>query len=776
MKEYQPFTLKDPALGEWKDIPDTEIFNDDGRLIGISPRKCQLDILKDLKFEQNTIIDAPGGSGKSMASIFLHVLTLEKFSDKKLIIAIPKRIIKKGFKAVNLHYPDGTKISWDPIKNLCEKNGVEKKKKAIAKFLKKSNFPKGINERILITTHQALSRYFTELEKNKLLDKKLFHNTSVVIDEAHRVLSAEDEETGIKQDNHMGRLVMYLFQCQEKNTTIGIHLMTATLFRGDNYTILPNKYFEKFKRYYLPIDKHWAENIQHIEDYSYNYVVYKDDFLKETEKLTKRHRNDNILYLVPRGEGKYEIAEKIKKLRNKYPPTIGPGKKYCDLVDDRSLIEREKLVDDLNENEDAYDTVLSVDIFNEGADYPPCEVIIDLEPSVGSLPKAVQRWLRAFRDKDYKKHLHYYSFLPFVLNTLDEEKYLQILNKNFTAFMLVLTIQDAVNPILIPRPKKKREGETTKIEKIDYFTNEVSDPIKRSKIKKDIYLELITLKAQSKEDKKDIAGKDIECSIKKILKKNKIKKHIDEIAQQIYVSMQRNIPKNRDMGTDELVDKMVKEGFAKVTKQEINEMFKDMIIFPALITGVKTFVEIREIYGRIIHKTEEEHIEFIKKNNIRDSTQWYGHNNKNNLKEKGYYSFPWEAFSNSCKEFFERIWGKIKTKEEHICLIKENNITGNKKWNKYYEKNNLREQKYLKCPWQAYNESIKEFFSNINNKIIEEEDYLFIIKKNNIRGSGEWKTYYKNNLKKQKYYSALGLSLIKLVKNFLSKYSLIQPR
>ncbi len=505
MKELQVFKVKDPApapaLGEWKDIPDTEILNKEDRLIGMFPRKIQLEIIQQLSGKQNTIIDAPGGSGKSKAAQFLHAPALIKNTNKKLIIAMPKKIIQKGFRVSNLHTSDGGIIAWDPI-NLC--GNSRKKKEELLEFLNDSSFSKeiNINERILITTHQALAGLFIELVEQSLINKKIFHNTLIVIDETQKLLNAEQEETDIIISNGIGGLINYALRCQEKDPTIEVHLMTATFFRGDTYSLLPKKYIKKFSIYYLPIDKHWKENIKYIKDYSYNYIIYKGSYWKEITTLIKRHKNENILFFLPRREKKYKIAEKIKKIIKKYQPEARFNLKICNLVNDRNNAERDKLKDDLNENEDDYDSVLTVDIFNEGADWPPCEVIIDLEPPVSSLTKVIQRWLRPFRDKDYKKHLHYYSFLPFVLDTLDEDKYLTILNKNFTAFMLPMIIPDVVNPILIPRPKgsKKEGGEREK--KVDYLTEVVKNIHKRIKIQTDVRVDLIFLKAQAdKEDK-----------------------------------------------------------------------------------------------------------------------------------------------------------------------------------------------------------------------------------------------------------------------------------
>ena len=156
------------------------------------------------------------------------------------------------------------------------------------------------------------------------------------------------------------------------------------------------------------------------------------------------------------------------------------------------------------------------------------------------------------------------------------------------------------------------------------------------------------------------------------------------------------------------------------------------------------------------YKSEEEHIRFMKENNITGSFQWSKYYKNNRLTEKNYYSNPWKMFNKTIKQFFEEIYGKSKTEEEYIKIIKKNDITGGYTWRKYWKDNNLKKRDYLCSPWLSFDKTTKQFFEDIYGEKIyrSEQEHTDIIKKNNITKSDTWRKYWKNNnLKEQGYLS-----------------------
>jgi len=149
--------------------------------------------------------------------------------------------------------------------------------------------------------------------------------------------------------------------------------------------------------------------------------------------------------------------------------------------------------------------------------------------------------------------------------------------------------------------------------------------------------------------------------------------------------------------------------------------------------------------------TEEEHIKFIKDNNIKSSTSY-----KKLCKtiNKKLYSHVWEKFGNgSEKDYFDNIWGvrkKVATEQEHIDFIKNNNIKSNTTYSKLYKlykKNNL-----ISIPWIKFgNGSSKDYFENIwgiKEEFATEKEHINFIKENKITSSKIYSNIYKkSNLK-----------------------------
>ena len=169
--------------------------------------------------------------------------------------------------------------------------------------------------------------------------------------------------------------------------------------------------------------------------------------------------------------------------------------------------------------------------------------------------------------------------------------------------------------------------------------------------------------------------------------------------------------------------------------------------------SAKQFFE--KIYGK--KKTKQEHIDFIRKNKITGSTRWLRYWRDNNLREQGYLSVPWRISNRTCGDFFKEIYGKKKTEQEHIDFIKKNDIIHSKKWNKYYKDNNLTKQGYLYSPWRISKKTIEQFFGEIYGQKIykTEQEHIDFIKENDIRTAGRWLRYWKdNNLQERSYYNS----------------------
>jgi len=117
----------------------------------------------------------------------------------------------------------------------------------------------------------------------------VFTDTIVVIDEAHHIMY-ENGDTS----NKIGRFIKYIFK-NNLNTTIW--LATATPYRGDNNSIIPKKILDQFDKHYLPLDKHWEDNIRYIENFTFNFVIYKQEqILNEVKNVFKLGLKKSIIF------------------------------------------------------------------------------------------------------------------------------------------------------------------------------------------------------------------------------------------------------------------------------------------------------------------------------------------------------------------------------------------------------------------------------------------------------------------------------------------------
>jgi superfamily II DNA or RNA helicase len=153
------------------------------------------------------------------------------------------------------------------------------------------------------------------------------------------------------------------------------------------------------------------------------------------------------------------------------------------------------------------------------------------------------------------------------------------------------------------------------------------------------------------------------------------------------------------------------------------------------------------IWGDLKYGTEQEHLDFIKENDIRTSikyTQSY------KFSSKKLTATPWIKFGegNSIK-YFESIWGtKYATGQEHLDFIKENDIRTNTSYTKLYKSHHLN---LHSNPWSMFgNGGVTEYFESIwgeKEKFATEQEHLDFIKENNIRSSSSYSKLYKGKLK-----------------------------
>lgn len=585
-------TSRSAVSGKWENVLPTGRF-ENGEMVECSMRPSQRE-LHGMKDSPLLIGSQPPGGGKSTAIKFCHIDDVISNSKRKLVVAVPLEGIAKTFGEVTLVFDDGKTIKWSPRVNLCKPTNGTSKLDLLLDFLACKDFTQDYGERICICTHDLLEAAYKQIKDRKEAEcLDLFSNITVVIDEGHHVLNT-DNSLG-RVNNLLGNLIDFLVKNRGKIENSKVWFTTATYVRGDRLDILSNENFSLFKRYSLPLDRHWRENFRYIQDYSYGFVSYPSvqGPFDSIEIILKERQEPTIIYLPRMGSNqakwcsngcKMTYLRKVKDSISK----VWPDAVVLDLVDTNGREDRKQDILMVEKEIEKVDIILTISMMDEGIDWPHAVQVLDLAPS-SSLRIAIQRFGRLLRDVEGKKHIYYVLFMQSCLDQmLDPEGYKHQLNEAHAALTSSLLIEEMIQPVnIIPKTKGERPDPIDESKFVNWFIEDVPDEGKRAKILEDIEKELLIRRGKADAKGRKFLGikvaKDVVLSR---LRRAKVK-HIDEVARQIIAMLRRRtLPYGSDMSW------AVDAGF--------NELYDDSILnnllgYVAKGCGVETFAKYRKI-------------------------------------------------------------------------------------------------------------------------------------------------------------------------------------
>jgi len=543
-------------------------------------RNNQFNVYDEKRDSRNLLLNQPPGSGKSVTVAFCMGKRIENNPNEKVLIVVPQTFIAKSFKNLLLRYEDGSEIHWDIHKDFCEKI-FGKKTRALINFLKKKDFSDDPKERIALTTHSA----FAQLCKKVSDIDDIFENTTVVIDEAHHVLYSDNEAS-----NRIGSLIGNIIDNQESMNT-SLWLVTATPYRGDNNPLIPKEIMDTFDKVFLPFDEHWETNIQYIENFSFDFVIYKkNQILQDVRNLIKLGKRKSIIFcpfnghLLEKGDKRNFRDLLIKEIHKEWPEC-----KILDLIETDGRYEKKQILLD-NEDSKHVDIILTLKIFDEGSDWVHAEQCIDLNP-VNSLRVQYQRFGRLWRDYFNKHSVYYYMFLPYEADFENEEDRRRHLSKSYNIFVASLLLQEIVEPLTYP--SKLKNGNIKKV-KLNPFEEAVPDDGQRQDILQKIIYKLLSFKNNNENPEPNEVKEWIGC----VLTSNHITENQDKVINHIAKILRRNSDRNnvikrKPIWEDSLdLGWMIDEGFDKIWT---NEIFDSMLVIGTNTSGIKDFEEFRKI-------------------------------------------------------------------------------------------------------------------------------------------------------------------------------------
>lgn len=365
------------------------------------------------------LIKAPPASGKSRALMYVGLDKLVNQGKKKVIVAVPEKSIGSSFSNTNLT-DAGFFADWEveDRNNLCLGSGDDKSKvKSFVSFMKSDG-------KILVCTHATL-RFAFESED---LDRELFNDTVLAIDEFHHVSVSENSRLGELLHNVMNQ------------TNVQIIAMTGSYFRGDAVPILTPEDEAEF-------DKVTYTYYEQLNGYTYlktlgiGYHFYTGSYLDEgalnavldTTKKTIIHI-PNVNSKESTQVGKHEEVTRIFDLIGTWveqdsetgieiiETPDGRRIKVANLVEDESS-HRTKLDNYLakvaQKDIAAVDIIIALGKAKEGFDWPYCEQALTIGYRA-SLTEIVQIIGRCTRDSYNKSHAQFTNLIVQPNGTTDD--------------------------------------------------------------------------------------------------------------------------------------------------------------------------------------------------------------------------------------------------------------------------------------------------------------------------------------------------------------------
>ena len=442
-------------------------------------RGWQIKAFELLQTKPFMIINAPMGSGKSWLICLLTAFKLKNDRALRAIITVPQTIIASGFAEANFQMPNGEKIDWKVVHNLCNKN--QSHNGTVRYLISWLNNPTDVfAEKVILCTHATLVAVYKKLKFDNRLD--LLNNLLIWIDEAHHVKNLENEAfKGVVISNALGELVAYCLNNFSSHLQVG--LTTASFFRGDRGSLLTAAMESKFIRFNLPYDE-YLNSMIYLKSFNFDFLICGQDYTKAIELLALSRKAKDIIY-VPHPNSLYSMGNKYQEVENiinkfskVYNGIISKNVnglhiisnengdfKILDLVDENQRIEKKDFINDprLKADREALDVIIALGMFKEGANWIWADRAI-IVGARSSLVDIIQMIGRLFRDAPNKSHIEVIQLLPFSLEQQDDEMFRNNLNDYLKAIYASLILENIFNPVKIKMPLEEKKNENNNVD------------------------------------------------------------------------------------------------------------------------------------------------------------------------------------------------------------------------------------------------------------------------------------------------------------------------
>ena len=417
-------------------------------------RPWQIEAIQAGRPARHFLVQAPGGSGKSLLQVMLGQADIEDTGNKQLIL-VPRNHIHHGFfddDCIQFTLPgQDTLARWNVANNFCCTSKTDVKTALLKEYLLANVRDQRKNGQLAaIATHKAMVCAWARMRPAER--KRALRNITIRIDEAHHIsnvfheadlelFNRKDQQSILDDATRLGQIVRDVLKQDEE--TVKLHLATATFFRGDRRTIISERLKGDFVHFYLPWDEHFQTlGIQRLQ---FDYLNYEDDPISDVVEMVRKEPKERHLIIIPARGHRFRRNDTVPSLMNGLH-TVFSKEQILDLVT-RTTQEAHKQL--LMARPDHFRAVVACRLFDEGTDWVPCTRMHNTDACERSVTLAVQRFFRPLRPHPQKKNVRIYNYLPDFIPGMTNEEKREILSNRFNAFLACIVTQGELRPCLV---------------------------------------------------------------------------------------------------------------------------------------------------------------------------------------------------------------------------------------------------------------------------------------------------------------------------------------
>jgi superfamily II DNA or RNA helicase len=370
-------------------------------ILGADGRDYQLALHESLRDEKLTLVNACTGSGKTL-QMLAHACdgSVEKVN---LIVAPLLSIVNQiglNYKGESIQLPGIKKAKKISITHVLQEDSTNKTT-VLPEALRKAKLGD-----IIVCSHATFINSWEKI----LEDETILNKIRMYVDEAHHS-NAEVDDKGNAIGTSLGAaLTTYLNKAKDPH----LHLYSATPFRSDEGSLLPEVWLDQFTHVMFPYSDHLK--VIGVESLTSTHVCFEDlrELENKVEAILKQDTTIPTILFIPAAGSKgfrgMDTNQKEVWVTN-FKERVARHYKQGNEEGNRFIADFVSSGEADNFKPEETKLLISCGKAKEGFDWPECARVINLVDD-SFYGASIQKLGRMLRQHPDKKDLNYYIFLP----------------------------------------------------------------------------------------------------------------------------------------------------------------------------------------------------------------------------------------------------------------------------------------------------------------------------------------------------------------------------